>query len=214
MAGTPKPVIEGLPGYAPIHVKIDWPDMCAPAMDTDDWRWLAGKLRALRRPIHVSCMMGHGRTGTALVLLAHFYRAIPKGADPVAWVRESYCVDAVETQEQIRYIETITGRKSTCEPSQAPYTGGTSRVTGKWDDTGYSYDGWSMTDGWKPEPRKTEPLVVTGSVLDDVTNLSEPGRKPIYRVRFCGHSDKGKLCDKPARLDDSGLCDKHFYERS
>ena len=206
LAGDPKPIIQGLPGYTPIHVRVDWPDMSVPNMSAEDWRWLAGKLRALRRPIHVSCQQGHGRTGTALVLLAHFYRAIPKGDDPVAWVREAYCESAVETNSQLDYIELVTGRKTSCKPAwaPAPVVKGDYRGSSVFDDMGGD---WNMVDGWKPKATNVALAPVSSSALDDV-------RPPVkHRVRYCGHSDKGKLCDKPAREDGSGLCDKHYYER-
>jgi hypothetical protein len=48
-------------------------------------------------------MGGHGRTGTTLAILAHLSGACGT-ADPVQWVRETYCQDAVETRSQIDYL--------------------------------------------------------------------------------------------------------------
>jgi len=110
LAGDPKPTITGLPGFTPVVVKIDWPDMGTPAIDRADWQWLVKRLKGLNRPLHINCAMGHGRTGTCLAIVGHFLGVIPRGADPVAWVREVYCPDAVETRGQITYIETVTGR--------------------------------------------------------------------------------------------------------
>ncbi len=57
------------------------------------------------------CQGGHGRTGTVLVCLAMAAGVVPQGSDPVAWVRHAYCDYAVETDEQIDYIEQTWGVK-------------------------------------------------------------------------------------------------------
>lgn len=45
---------------------------------------------------------GHGRTGTALACLARL-DGVPAG-DAVAWVREHYCRQAVETVDQEAFV--------------------------------------------------------------------------------------------------------------
>jgi hypothetical protein len=78
----------------------------------------------------VCCIGGHGRTGIALSVLAALTGACPEPADPIAWVRAVYCKKAVETDEQIDYIEHVTGRKSLIEPSGFNYGAYTSGVKG------------------------------------------------------------------------------------
>jgi hypothetical protein len=209
MAGNPKPVLEGLPGYTPVIIRLDWPDMSVPCLSSADWKWLTGRIRALRRPLHVSCAMGHGRTGTCLAILAHFWGQLPRGADPVQWVRDNYCADAVESISQIGYIERITGRPSTCKakepaweygrPYGSEYNGGSGWTAPKTSGKVSSYfpdNAANKRDG--------------GSVLDDVTSLD---KLPPYpgTIVFCNQTVNGFLCTKPAE-DGQAVCAKHLYE--
>jgi hypothetical protein len=203
MAGNPRPIIEGLPGYVPIIVKLDWPDMNTPDMSVADWRWLADRLRGLKRPLHVSCAMGHGRTGSALAILCHMWGAIPAGTDAVQWVRDRYCPDAIETEVQIRYVERMTGRPSQCKPSHKDYT----------FPAGGGYGEWTSKSGWSPSgsQRTYESTLPGGSALDDVGQTSE-GHVFRPQTRWCAsRTPSGGLCPKPARVDGT-LCDLHFYE--
>lgn len=61
--------------------------------------------------IAASCLGGTGRTGTALAIL----RALLLGdteSDPVSIIRLLYKKDAVESREQVEYVERITGANS------------------------------------------------------------------------------------------------------
>jgi len=209
MAGNPRSLIEGLPGYKPILIRLEWPDMATPDMTAPDWRWLVGRLRALRRPLHVSCAQGHGRTGSALAILAHFLGAMPAKADPVAWVREVYCPDAIETGAQIHYIETVTGRDSKCKPMPAmSYTGGKTLH----NEYGQPY-GWQEPYRGQLKPTYESALPVRSSALDDVGGDAAPIplSESRVKVRYCANLTKGILCPKIAR-EDGLLCDRHFYE--
>ena len=57
----------------------------------------------------VRCAGGHGRTGTVLCALAVAANAVSPGQDPIAWVRQHYCIEAVETNVQFDYIERLSG---------------------------------------------------------------------------------------------------------
>jgi len=116
-----KLTVTGLPGYRPVVIRLDWPDMSVPAMTGDDWTWLAGRLARLPdKRLHVHCQMGHGRTGTALAILASVWGMVPDGACPVTWVRDRYCPSAVETTPQIAYVADVTGRTVTALASHVP----------------------------------------------------------------------------------------------
>jgi protein-tyrosine phosphatase len=52
--------------------------------------------------VEIGCLGGHGRTGTALALLAVL--AGHPSDDAVDWVRTHYCPKAVETDEQQAYV--------------------------------------------------------------------------------------------------------------
>ncbi|QGN35299.1 protein phosphatase [Microlunatus sp. Gsoil 973] len=90
------------------HDRLSWPDFGLP----DDSAAVLGKLRSLMdqarhgEQVEIGCLGGHGRTGTALAVLAVL--AGHPAADAVAWVRIHYCPMAVETAEQEAYVESLT----------------------------------------------------------------------------------------------------------
>jgi hypothetical protein len=84
-------------------LSIDWPDMSVPELDKDFWLALYEDLKRLKGRALIYCMGGHGRTGTTLAILAHLSGACGT-ADPLQWVRDTYCQDAVETRSQIDYL--------------------------------------------------------------------------------------------------------------
>jgi hypothetical protein len=63
----------------------------------------------------IHCESGHGRTGVALAILYAITQR-SRGC-PVAAIRRKYCRDAVETPEQISYIEEVIGRPVKASPS-------------------------------------------------------------------------------------------------
>lgn len=92
------------------HDHLDWPDFGVPG-DADRVRTaLQALLERARRGerVEIGCLGGHGRTGTALALLA-VLTGHPAD-DAVAWVRAHYCPRAVETPEQQAYVEKYAGR--------------------------------------------------------------------------------------------------------
>jgi protein-tyrosine phosphatase len=86
------------------HAHLDWPDFGVPAdvaPVTDALRRLHDQARAGER-VEIGCYGGHGRTGTALALLAVI--AGHPATDAVAWVRANYCDKAVETPDQEGFV--------------------------------------------------------------------------------------------------------------
>lgn len=145
--GTLKSPITGLPALESQIIKIHWPDMGIPAIDRDGWKRIAKALSNIRRPLFVACGAGHGRTGTALVILGCLLNQIPKKLDPVLWVRDHYCPCAVESKAQLDYIQMVTERTTTAKPSQ-----GNGQV---WKDT----SAWKPEDGYRYEQPKKGPVV-------------------------------------------------------
>lgn len=93
-------------------VRISWPDYDIPALERDFWldlidvineEWLKKRITG----VTCCCVGGHGRTGTALAILAGLTGACI--SDPVLFVREHYCKKVVESESQIKYIEEMTG---------------------------------------------------------------------------------------------------------
>ena len=90
------------------RVHIDWPDGGAPPLAPSFWAELLARASG---SIAVCCVGGHGRTGTALAAL---YMAQHGGAgtdltltEVVGTVRKLHCAQAVETDEQVLYLETV-----------------------------------------------------------------------------------------------------------
>jgi len=124
---------------------------------------------------------------------------MPKGADPVQWVRDNYCSEAIETKSQIAYIERITGRPSTCKPKE-PVMSYDGTVSGGYD-YGKPY-GWESNkpSSYSPENDASRALA-TGQY----------GKGPGVRLRYCGQTTKGVLCPRYAK-EGMNLCDVHYME--
>jgi hypothetical protein len=102
-------------------VRIVWPDGGVAPLTREQWQALTDDLASLavergHLDVLVGCHGGHGRTGTALAIMLSLWGAIPADECPVAWVRNNYCVEVVETKSQVTYIADITGRTVTSEP--------------------------------------------------------------------------------------------------
>lgn len=90
------------------RVHIAWPDGGAPPLAPAFWGAL---LSGVQGSLCVCCLGAHGRTGTALAAL---YMAQHGGADAyltladvVHTVRAKHCESAVETHDQIEYLEDV-----------------------------------------------------------------------------------------------------------
>ncbi|HEX9713805.1 MAG TPA: hypothetical protein VGB52_14785 [Actinomycetota bacterium] len=89
---------------------LAWRDGDAPAYPEQAERVLAYALEAAQagRDVEIGCLAGHGRTGTALaalmILAGDGWRA------SIDRVRLNYCVCAVETIEQERYLSGLAAR--------------------------------------------------------------------------------------------------------
>lgn len=62
--------------------------------------WLALQLAADQK-VHVGCIGGHGRTGMVLAALVRHMTGDP---DAITYVRKHYCMKAVESAEQVRFL--------------------------------------------------------------------------------------------------------------
>jgi hypothetical protein len=83
--------------------RADWPDSGLPASPATLRENLIEALaRSSAERIEVGCTGGRGRTGTALACLAVLDGA--PAADAVAYVRQHYSPDAVETLEQASFV--------------------------------------------------------------------------------------------------------------
>lgn len=115
---------------------IDWPDFGVPTMDRAWWVQLYNALAKINGNIAVYCVGGHGRTGTFASIIAALGGAA-KGGDPVAYIRGRYCNSAVESSEQVEYIEAVTGATVSVGPRSY---GGYSQ--GGWQGLSWGRDEW------------------------------------------------------------------------
>jgi protein-tyrosine phosphatase len=101
-----------LTDWAPIPVlSVEWSDGGVPPMDEQWWDiFYDALLHKVEGDVAIFCQGGHGRTGTALSILAAKAGLLKKGC-PVLWVRKNYCAKAVETTQQINYVEQMGGVK-------------------------------------------------------------------------------------------------------
>lgn len=85
---------------------IDWNDRGKPPVPFTFWKHLVADLRAatVESNLIINCAGGHGRTGTALVCIAHHAEIIPADTDAVVWLRSLYCPEAVESSSQLDYL--------------------------------------------------------------------------------------------------------------
>lgn len=102
---------------SPPTMDIDWPDFSTPDLLKTWWEQFVVGLRNLPPDSNVGmyCEGGHGRTGTAMSILAALTEQTDK--DPVAWLRKRYCDEAVESWRQIDYIEEMTGAHVASKPA-------------------------------------------------------------------------------------------------
>lgn len=98
-------------------ITIDWPDQMAAPMPKEWWEAFVDDLRTFNGSIAIFCMGGHGRTGTAAAIILSMGKALLEGTDVVKWLRENYCVEAVETDAQIDYLAKM-GVKTQERPSE------------------------------------------------------------------------------------------------
>lgn len=102
---------KSLAAFKPVPVmSIDWPDGAIPPLKAAWWEEFFQALHKVEGDVVIYCQGGHGRTGTALSILAAKIGLLKKGC-PVLWVRKNYCAKAVETTAQINYISDMTGVK-------------------------------------------------------------------------------------------------------
>ena len=105
-------------------ISINWADGTAHTLDVVWWMTLIEAIKRLPKgsSVAVCCVGGTGRTGTVLAILAGITLQLgPDDTDPVDWVRQHYYDDAVETEEQLCYVEDITGLMINVYPSDYLY---------------------------------------------------------------------------------------------
>ena len=113
---------------SPEVMQLRWPDQGVLPFDRAWWLQLLRSLPVMGAKVGLGCLGGHGRTGTVLSCLVGLTDLVGDNDDPVKWVRDHYCEEAVESDEQIEYVAAITGCKVLSEPSF------------QWGGYGYTYN--------------------------------------------------------------------------
>lgn len=100
---------------ANVTVSIPWRDLGAPTIEPSFWFDLVEYIKVnIKTCVFVHCVGGHGRTGTALSILAGISNATKK--DPIKWLRKVYCKKIMESDDQIGYFVNVTGIYSDAKP--------------------------------------------------------------------------------------------------
>jgi len=109
--------------YIPAILAIDWPDFGVPFIPAVWWKGLVRFLETYDGDVVLFCQGGHGRTGTALTILACLSQEeLQTGIEcPLFWLRDNYCEHAVETYDQVDYIERITEMQLWSQPYYEGY---------------------------------------------------------------------------------------------
>ncbi len=109
--------------YQPEHLVLDWQDYGVPFLSKEFWLELVRVLKKKGRDrsrhnngngkykVMLHCQGGHGRTGTALAILAGLVYGSEEGWNEriVKKIREKHCSHSVENDSQLEYVEKITG---------------------------------------------------------------------------------------------------------
>jgi atypical dual specificity phosphatase len=92
-------------GFEYFHINI--PDFGTPTdSQLKNFLEITSKYGSNKNPIVVHCVAGCGRTGIMIVVWAAFNDYIPKGLDPVKWIRKlrPCCLETKEQMELARKI--------------------------------------------------------------------------------------------------------------
>jgi len=164
---------------------IDWPDFEAPSFPRKFWTDLIEVLNDLPKPADVifHCTGGHGRTGTALSIMAGLYGVVPEGTCPIKFVRDHYCEKAVESIEQKIYIQRITGLICT---------------TPVYDKFGLGY-GASYGSGY------ATPYVKTDAIESYLKDSQPP------ECAFCGCDATKLIHEDGVKIDVCAVCFESYY---
>lgn len=91
-------------------VTLNWEDFSLPVMKLSFWTdfyrtFIENSNRS--RKIIVTCMGGHGRTGTALAAILLASRKFTGYRKTIDFVRSNYCEEAIETEDQELYLKNL-----------------------------------------------------------------------------------------------------------
>lgn len=205
------------------QIKIDWPDFEVPVGLTYDW-WNSFAENLLNLPadsdVVICCQGGAGRTGTVLSLI--WGLAETGDPDPVDYVRKVYKSTAVESAEQIAYIEDIlnidiesTGSMETLVTSY----GFDSTEVGRGKYGNYTFGQSKPTKAWaSPTPATTNPSLQTSSIQDQIMANAAAGTSPapvvLTEIKKDKEQEEVVEEDSEEMKMIKGIIDKNFPDLS
>ena len=88
-----------------VEVNLDWPDRGIPGLPAGFWLEMRDQIARQGARVLCFCIGGHGRTGTAMaaLMIASGYGK----TEAVELIRAQYCKQAVESKEQMEYLEKL-----------------------------------------------------------------------------------------------------------
>lgn len=94
----------------PLRIHFPIPDQGVPKELTEFKLMVTYLCNQLRKGkiIHIGCIGGHGRTG---MLIAAIASEMGISKDPIQWVRDNYCLKAVESKSQVGFLVAHYGAK-------------------------------------------------------------------------------------------------------
>lgn len=158
----------------PPIIALDFPDFGIPKVGVEFWHALVGDIKTKGiKTISTQCAGGHGRTGVQLCILYDLLNTHEHGTpysnagELIQLIRDLYCVHAVETKDQQKYIADVCG---------IPV--GEIKIEDRWGGaTWHGYGGGGLG--------KVTPTVGITTYEDDLD-----GYKYIGANEVCGHCGK------------------------
>jgi hypothetical protein len=215
---------------------LKWQDYGLPAWDDVAIQTIQICLDAARagKFVEIGCIGGHGRTGTVLAAMATVCGVAPDQA--VKWVKDNYCKEAVETEQQEWWPEffhaTINGYAPRPKPVYKAKSGGSQATTHFMVDhyvmlmlgmtcgcTFWAQDVSNMAigklDEIKPDlttiNKNLAPVIKWRAANDSKEKLSDAQVKQVAEGTYlchCGKPFTGTGCCKCTNKADGSKCNK------
>lgn len=91
-------------------ISLPLKDYAAPTFTKDVWDAITSDIDGLLirgQQVTILCQGGHGRSGTVAAIICYLLSPTLVGPNPIEWVRERHCSEAVESESQIDYVFNI-----------------------------------------------------------------------------------------------------------
>lgn len=160
----------------------------------------------LKISVGIFCQGGHGRTGylTSLVLGRLGYE------DPINFLRQNYCTEAVESASQIRQIADIIGNPKLLETYKDDLNPRSSWKWGGYMGYGYDWDDWRYEYNYCNKDAFNDPIYPKDFPIEDEDKESEP-KGVSDECKKCAFFTVPDTCDIYGISNDTRLPCPEFY---